>query len=398
VRQLGVLGLWDWSYACTGAATLAAFVSPQNRVVASVTREAEARLRETTGEATFRSMLAKGGSGGEREVLRMIFLQLSESERWQVRYVEPRLQAGSLGGSLWQSVRPPHQIFDRTSPAAGGRATCLDLALFMAACLEHVGLFPLIVVTGDEPGVPSHAFSGCWAASAHGGRPLLTDREDIECAMDAGRLLAVECTGVARAGRAEGSAMDFEAAVEDARRRAREARWVCAVDVGALRPPHGTIAPMECPLDATVVFACESAEEFARAKGSPVLETAHLLYGLLAAEGEITKALLRDQALEPLGLRRQLESLAPDGGSSLEPVPTLNYSACLRDAEYYASQSGVSTVREEDLLWALLRRAQQSDSLRWLADELRLDLASMAARLGELRPLPTTIRGSDPRA
>lgn len=49
-----------------------------------------------------------------------------------------------------QKVRSPSQMLD------GGVATCLDLTLLFAACLEQCGLNPVIVCTRG------HAFAGCW--------------------------------------------------------------------------------------------------------------------------------------------------------------------------------------------------------------------------------------------
>ena len=49
-----------------------------------------------------------------------------------------------------QKVRMPGRILE------SGLATCFDLTLFMAACLEQCGLNPLLVFT------KGHSFVGCW--------------------------------------------------------------------------------------------------------------------------------------------------------------------------------------------------------------------------------------------
>lgn len=49
-----------------------------------------------------------------------------------------------------QRLRTPTDVMD------GGRGTCIDLALLFAACLEYVGIYPVIFLLND------HAFPGYW--------------------------------------------------------------------------------------------------------------------------------------------------------------------------------------------------------------------------------------------
>ena len=49
-----------------------------------------------------------------------------------------------------QRVRLPHIVLEQK------QGTCLDLAVLYAACLEAVGLFPLLFF------IKEHAFAGCW--------------------------------------------------------------------------------------------------------------------------------------------------------------------------------------------------------------------------------------------
>jgi hypothetical protein len=49
-----------------------------------------------------------------------------------------------------QRLRTPTDVMD------GGRGTCIDLALMFAACLEYVGIYPVIFLLND------HAFPGYW--------------------------------------------------------------------------------------------------------------------------------------------------------------------------------------------------------------------------------------------
>jgi hypothetical protein len=49
-----------------------------------------------------------------------------------------------------QRLRTPTDVID------GGRGTCIDLALLFAACLEYVGIYPVVFLLND------HAFPGYW--------------------------------------------------------------------------------------------------------------------------------------------------------------------------------------------------------------------------------------------
>jgi len=62
-----------------------------------------------------------------------------------------------------QKVRGPSQVLD------GGLATCLDLALLFAACLEQAHLNPLLVFTHG------HAFVGVWLRDEQFSTPVVDD-------------------------------------------------------------------------------------------------------------------------------------------------------------------------------------------------------------------------------
>jgi len=57
-------------------------------------------------------------------------------------------------GNNSQRLRTPSQILE------GGAATCIDLALLFASCLEYVGIYPVIFL------IEGHAFPGYWRSDA----------------------------------------------------------------------------------------------------------------------------------------------------------------------------------------------------------------------------------------
>jgi hypothetical protein len=144
---------------------------------------------------------------------------------------------------IGQRVRLPETVFTQRM------GNCLDLSLLYAACLEAVGLHPLLVF------IEKHAFVGVWlveetfAESVQDDMSLLTKR----IAPGIHEICVMESTAFV-----EGSAVSFEDAVKMAASHLTDpAKFDCLIDVrrarsGAIRPlplrvatPHGwEIAPL----------------------------------------------------------------------------------------------------------------------------------------------------------
>ncbi len=69
---------------------------------------------------------------------------------WRLDYVSPPPAYTKAS----QRLRTPEEIL------RAGRGTCIELALMLAACWEHVGIFPVIFLT------TGHAFAGCWTSDS----------------------------------------------------------------------------------------------------------------------------------------------------------------------------------------------------------------------------------------
>ena len=85
---------------------------------------------------------------------------------------------------IGQRIRLPHKVLEQKM------GTCLDLAVLYAACLEAVGLHPLLLfMTG-------HAFCGCWLENETFADCCVDDVSAIEkrIAENAEEMLLVECT------------------------------------------------------------------------------------------------------------------------------------------------------------------------------------------------------------
>ncbi len=104
-----------------------------------------------------------------------------------------------------QKVRSPSQVLD------GGLATCLDLALLFAACLEQAHLNPLLVFTRG------HAFVGVWLREEEFSTSVVDDITAVRKRLKLQEMLVFETTLAA-----QGQAVSFSQAIANANRQLSE--------------------------------------------------------------------------------------------------------------------------------------------------------------------------------
>lgn len=104
-----------------------------------------------------------------------------------------------------QKVRSPSQVLD------GGLATCLDLALMFAACLEQAHLNPLLVFTRG------HAFVGVWLRDEEFSTSVVDDITAVRKRLKLQEMLVFETTLAA-----QGQAVSFSQAIANANRQLSE--------------------------------------------------------------------------------------------------------------------------------------------------------------------------------
>lgn len=104
-----------------------------------------------------------------------------------------------------QKVRSPSQVLD------AGLATCLDLALLFAACLEQAHLNPLLVFTRG------HAFVGVWLRDEEFSTAVVDDVTAVRKRLKLQEMLVFETTLAA-----QGQAVSFSQAIENAGRQLSE--------------------------------------------------------------------------------------------------------------------------------------------------------------------------------
>lgn len=148
---LEVLAYNEWHFHPLIFDNLAGFILPNCEAVAESIKLAGEYLFRLTGVASFDGYQSKDG-GKVAAMAHALFLALQRELK--IKYINPPASFEKSG----QKIRFPEEIVNL------GRGTCLDLALFYAACLEAVGLFPLVFL------VPRHALLGVW----------LSDRAHVE--------------------------------------------------------------------------------------------------------------------------------------------------------------------------------------------------------------------------
>jgi hypothetical protein len=127
-----------------------------------------------------------------------------------------------------QKIRLPHQVFLNV-PGQQGQGTCIDLALCIAACLEHFHDQPLIALL--DQGDCWHALVGCWLSPKESLEPVLSERQRV-------------MTGVAWVD-PNGCTRDpdygwpFARAQAEAKHMLATAPFLCAIDVAAARNTGG---------------------------------------------------------------------------------------------------------------------------------------------------------------
>ncbi len=175
---LEILAFDEWGGVTLYPEMLAAFVTPNHPSLAVVLRRAAEILEEWTGDASFNAYQTHS-SDRVRKQMGAIYQSLAEQK---IIYCNPPASYEKQGQRV------------RLGDACLGQklGTCLDMALLYAACLEAVGINPILVL------IHGHAFAGAWLVDE-----MLSDRINDDVSALTKRLAAgineialVETTGM----------------------------------------------------------------------------------------------------------------------------------------------------------------------------------------------------------
>ncbi len=202
----------EWHGTACYPELLAAFVTPNHPAVGRLIAQGAKLLEEWTGDPSL--------DGYQRKDPNRVRLQAAAAygalQRENLVYAVPPASFEALG----QRVRLLDSLLEQKL------GTCLDLTLAYAACLEAMGLNPLLILQ------PGHIFAGVWLEdrtfpeAVQDDPALLTKR----LADGVGELTVVECTALTA-----GRQLDFEAAEAAARQELSEQGVSCILDVARTR-------------------------------------------------------------------------------------------------------------------------------------------------------------------
>lgn len=177
-QSIMVLAYDQWAGTRALPELLAAFCMPNSPAVDVLIGKASKLLRASHPELSMDGYQSKS-----REIIwKQVSALYSTVAAEGLQYAEPPASFGSDG----QKIRTPDRILD------GRVATCLDLAMLFASCLEQASLRCAILFK------EGHAWIGVWLHSACFPDPLTDDVQAVRKRVDSGEFLVFETTGVAQ--------------------------------------------------------------------------------------------------------------------------------------------------------------------------------------------------------
>ena len=177
-RPVEVLAYDQWAGTRALPELLAAFCMPNNPAVDLLIGRASTLLRSHHAELSMDGYQSKHRDRVWKQVSAIYSTIAAEN----LQYSEPPASFGSDG----QKIRTPDRILE------GRVATCLDLAMLFASCLEQAGLRPILLLK------QGHAWVGAWLHETAFATALVDDVQAVRKRVDAGELLVFETTGVAQ--------------------------------------------------------------------------------------------------------------------------------------------------------------------------------------------------------
>lgn len=176
VQEIFAMPRSEWCGADIFPVLLAAYVLPNDPAVVAALDGAAKILREQGEGSTLNGYQSKS----PKHVAEQVAAIHSAIVAMGIRYISPPASFERAG----QKVRFPSDIKDQRF------GTCLDLALFFAACCEQAGLHPLVLMH------QGHAYAGCWLAEESLPETAMDDLQMIRKRVELGEMIVWEATTV----------------------------------------------------------------------------------------------------------------------------------------------------------------------------------------------------------
>ncbi len=197
--QMQVLAYDQWQGGNTYQDLLPAFVVPNHPVIPALLHDAADRLKKW-GKNTSLEGYQSGDPNRVRELAAAAYAAIQKKN---IVYAEPPASFSVLG----QRIRTPETIMEQRL------GTCMDMTLLYAACLEAMGLHPLLVMMNG------HIFAGVWLKERSidelkAGNVIIDNLEQLTMRFNNGadEMTFVECTAMC-----SGKQMSFEDAEKAAK-------------------------------------------------------------------------------------------------------------------------------------------------------------------------------------
>ncbi|MBO5071303.1 MAG: DUF4011 domain-containing protein, partial [Roseburia sp.] len=366
--EVELLAFDQWSGLLFMPEIITAFVTPNHPKIAEIIRDASGVLKKWTGNPSFTGYQTRNPNNVKLQMAAIY----TAIQMQGIVYNNPPASYEVIG----QRVRLPHIVLEQR------QGTCLDLAVLYAACLEAVGLFPLLFF------IKGHAFGGCWLEEETFADCVVDDVSSIEKRIVPGaeEVLLVECTDLV-----SGKNTEFDKAQKHGKDHLNIlSNFQCVIDVQRSR--GSGIRPIPLRLEQAyhsykdVSEEAEEAREQVETQAPSMLDSS--LLGKVAESNEpVTKQKIWERKLLDFSLRNtllnfrvtknsfqlmaadlsELEDKLADGKDfRIMEIPS-EWTISLRDTKMFEIET------EKDLIKSIATEEFKSSRIRTFLDEVELD-------------------------
>lgn len=348
-----VLAYDQWAGTRALPELLAAFCMPNAPVVDRLVASAAALLRDAPGAPSMNGYQSRNRERVWQQVSALHGAVLALG----LHYANPPASFGTDG----QRIRTPGRIVESKL------ATCLDLAMLFAACLEQAGLHPVVLLK------EGHAWVGAWLVDTCFPTALVDDAQSVRKRVRSGELMVFETTGVAvgtgDTGNGTGGGLPSLrlACAAGERHLDDDAAFIGALDIGRARALHIRPLPSRpaMPSAATTPAPQPAVPAIEAMPPLPPLDPALLPAAEPAAQtpegrlarwkGRLLDLTLRNRLLNFRPSKTTLRVICPDPGAledtladgkdfRLRAAPPLMTGGDPREAPAFAARTGQSPL------------------------------------------------------
>ncbi len=220
--EINVLAINQWPGVDYDSVLLASYITPNHPVVSNLLYYASEYLEKHTGNPSITGYQ----SGDPKRVLEMATAAYAAIQMKNIKYATA--PAGFIHDG--QKIRFADEMM------AYHMGNCMDMSLLYTACLEQMGLNPLLVL------VDGHIFSGVWLVDSNFTDSFTPDPTEVEKHIELGELIVVESTAMCSANTSE-KPVSFDDAMISAKKTVAEYHSFDGV-LDIRRARKGNIKPM----------------------------------------------------------------------------------------------------------------------------------------------------------